>query len=112
VTVRDLPSLGSVLNDAVKAGANNISGVSLSVADQAALEADAREKAVADAKTRAQALAELSGVTLGEVVSVSEVIGGVVPVFDRGLGGGGGAPIQPGTIEVRMQVQASFAIGQ
>jgi uncharacterized protein YggE len=112
VTVRDLPRLGSVLNDAVKAGANNISGVSLSVADQAALEASAREKAVADAKARAQALAELSGVTLGEVVSVSEVIGGVAPVFDRGLGGGGGAPIQPGVIEVRMQVQVSFAMGQ
>ncbi|HET7090405.1 MAG TPA: SIMPL domain-containing protein [Anaerolineae bacterium] len=111
VTVRDLPRLGSLLNDAVKAGANNISGVSLSVADQAAFEASAREKAIADAKARAQALAELSGVTLGEVVSVSEVIGGVAPVFDRGLGGGG-APIQPGAIEVRMQVQVSFAIGQ
>jgi hypothetical protein len=110
VTVRDLPRLGAVLEEAVKAGANIISGVSYGVSERVALEAAAREQAVADAKLRAEALARLSGVSLGEVVSVSEVISGVNPIYDRGLGGGGGAPIQPGQLEVQMQVQVSFEI--
>ena len=116
VKLRDLAQVGAVLGDAVKAGANNISGVYFSIEDTVSLQAAARAKAVADAKARAQALAQLSGVQLGEVVSVSEVITGVPgPVYYEaaarmGLGGGGGAPIQPGQLEVSMQVQVSFAI--
>ncbi len=114
VKIRDLAKVGAVLTDAVRAGANNISGVFFSIEDTSALEAAAREEAVADARARAISLAQLSGVELGEVVIVSEVIGGPGPIFyDRaaiGLGGGGGAPIQPGQLEVSMQVQVSFAI--
>jgi uncharacterized protein YggE len=50
---------------------------------------------------------------LGDVVSVSEVIGGAGPVFDRATiatGLGGGAPIQPGELEVSMSIQVTFAI--
>jgi uncharacterized protein YggE len=113
VKTRDLANVGALLVDAVNAGANNISGVYFSIEDTAALEAEAREKAVADAKARAQSLAGLSDVELGEIVVVSEVINsGIGPIiYDRaGQGGGGGAPIQPGQLEVSMQVQVSFAI--
>ncbi len=114
VKIRDLDQVGAILSDAVEAGANNISGVSFGIEDTAALEATAREEAIADAKARAQALAQLSGVSLGEVVVVSEVIGGPGAIFYEraalGVGGGGGAPIQPGQLEVSMQVQMSFAI--
>jgi uncharacterized protein YggE len=113
VKIRDLAKVGEVLTDAVRAGANNISGVFFSIEDTSTLEAAAREEAVADARSRANSLAQLSGVELGELVVVSEVIGGPGPIFlDRaavGLGGGG-APIQPGQLEVSMQVQVSFAI--
>jgi uncharacterized protein YggE len=114
VKIRDLSKVGEILSQAVKAGANNISGVYFSIEDTDALEAAAREQAVGDAKARAQSLAQLNGVELGEVVIVSEVIGGPAPVFYEraalGLGGGGGAPIQPGQMEVSMQLQVSFAI--
>ena len=114
VTVRDVSQLGEVLDKAVAAGANNIYGVNFSVADPSKLEADARAKAVADAKARAQDLAKLAGVNLGDVVSVSEVVGG--PVYNMpqampaaGLGGGG-APIQPGELEVSVSIQITYAI--
>lgn len=112
VDVRDLSRLGKVLDGAVKAGANNISSVSFGLEDRAALEASAREKAVADAKARAEALAELSGVRLGEIAAVSEVIEGISPFSSLPVGGGGGsgAPLQPGQLEVTVQVQVSFAI--
>jgi uncharacterized protein YggE len=115
VTVRDVNKLGDVLDKVVAAGANNIYGVSFSVADTSKLQTDARAKAFADAKERAESLARLAGVTLGDVVSMSEVIGSS-PIYEgarmaaaTGLGGGG-APIQPGELEVDMSVQVTYAI--
>jgi uncharacterized protein YggE len=109
--VRDVNQLGDVLDKAVAAGANNIYGVNFSVDDTAKLEADARAKAVADAKARAQELAQLNGVQLGEVLTVSEVIGGPAYPMDFGAKGigGGGTPVQPGELEVSMSIQITYA---
>ena len=114
VTVRDVSKLGDILDKAVASGANSIYGVSFSVDDTSKLEADARSRAITDAKARAASLAQLAGVNLGDVVSISEVIGGTGPIFSpasaaMGLGGGG-APIQPGELSVDMSVQVTFAI--
>ena len=116
VAVRDVTRLGDVLDKVAAAGANNVYGVSFSVADTTTLQSDARAKAFADAKARAESLAKLAGVSLGEVVSVSEIIGGPNVMYDSprmaaaaGLGGGG-APIQPGELEVNMSIQVTFAI--
>jgi uncharacterized protein YggE len=115
VTIRDVSKLGDVLDKVVAAGANNIYGVNFSVDDTTKLQADARAKAFADAQARAESLARLAGVALGDVVSVSEVIGSG-QVYDgarmsaaAGLGGGG-APIQPGELEVNISIQVTFAI--
>jgi uncharacterized protein YggE len=65
---------------------------------------------MADARARAAEFAALSGAQLGEVLSVSEVIGGnlYVSYAERGMGGGGG--IVPGELEMSTQVQVTFAI--
>jgi uncharacterized protein YggE len=115
VTVRDVAKLGDVLDKVVAAGANNVYGVNFSVDDTSKLQADARAHAFADAKVRAESLARLAGVTLGDVVSISEVIGGPGPMYDgsrmaAAAGLGGGAPIQPGELEVNMSIQVAFAI--
>jgi uncharacterized protein YggE len=110
VTVRDVEAAGNVLDAVVEAGANQVYGVTFTVSDERGWESQAREKAVADAKSRAGELARLAGVELGEVVSVSEVIGSVpVPMaMERAFGGGGG--IAPGELEMSTQVQVTFAI--
>jgi uncharacterized protein YggE len=113
VTIRDTSKLGDVLDQAVSAGANTIYGVNFEVSDPSQLEAAAREKAIADAKARAESLAQLSGVNLGEVLTVSEVIGTPGPIVERavvGMGGGGGTPIQPGETQVNVSVQVTYAI--
>jgi uncharacterized protein YggE len=113
VTVRDVNQLGDVLDKAVAAGANNIYGVNFNVEDTAKLEADARTEAVADAKARAEELAQLNGVQLGEVLTVSEVVGGAVPLYREaamGQGGGGGTPVQPGELEMSMSIQITYAV--
>jgi uncharacterized protein YggE len=112
VTVRDLASLGDVLDQAVSAGANNIYGVSFEVSDTSKLEADAREKAIADAKARAESLARLSGVSLAEVQQVSEVVSGTGPLYGKvaAEGLGVGTPIEAGELLVTMSVEVTYAI--
>src|SRR4029078_845081 len=52
--VRDLTEVGSVIDAAIAAGANGVSGPSLSREDRDKLYNDALEKAVADAKSKAE----------------------------------------------------------
>lgn len=118
VTMRDLDNVGALLDAAISAGANNIYGVDFDIDDPSSVESEARAKAVADAQAKAQDLAELTGVTMGNVVSVSEVIGSGYFASNfseqgmRGLGGGGGAPIEPGELTLVMQLQVQYAISQ
>jgi hypothetical protein len=111
VKIRDLDLLGEVLDAAVEAGANQMYGVSFTVADDETWESQAREAAVADARARAEELADLAGVELGAVLSVSEVVGSS-PVFaarEMAAGGMGGG-IAPGELEFSTQIQVTFAI--
>jgi uncharacterized protein len=112
VTVRDVNQIGEVLDKAVAAGANNIYGVNFNVEDTAKLESDARAKAVADAQARAESLAQLNGVQLGEVLSVSEVVGGsAYPMYRAAEGmGGGSTPVQPGELEMSFSIQITYAV--
>jgi len=114
VKIRDLTAVGDVLDAVIEAGANNINGVTFGVADPAPLAAEARRLAAENARTRAEELAALHGVTVGEVVSISEVMGGgVLPNFQRAaaesvaLGG----PVAPGELELTAQLQVIYAIG-
>jgi uncharacterized protein YggE len=115
VTIRDISKVGDVLAAVTEAGANSIYGISFSVADPDALEAEARAQAVADARIRAQSLAELGDVELGEIQAISEVIG--QPVMPYGMGGGGMvaeeaavASVSPGQLSYQVQVQVTFGL--
>jgi uncharacterized protein YggE len=113
VTVRDLDKVGEVLDAVVEAGANSVWGVSFGLSDPKAAEAEARADAVADAQERAGALAELAGIDLGPVLSMSEVVGGggVISVT-REMAASAGGPISPGEVEVSYQVQVVYAIAR
>jgi uncharacterized protein YggE len=115
VTIRDLSKVTTTLGAAIEAGANTINSITFNIADPAELQGQARQQAVNDAQAKAQELAGLNGVTLGEVVQVSEVVPVAGPLFDtasyaQGVGGGGVGPISPGEIEVTVQLQVSYAI--
>jgi hypothetical protein len=118
VLIRDIDKVGDVLAAVTSAGANNIYGVQFSVADPAALEAEAREKALEDAQQRAESLAQLSGLTLGSIVAIDETAGQFpVPVSQRGAGGDGGymeasTSISPGQLSYQSQVQVTFEIAE
>lgn len=116
ITVRDLNKVGDALGRSVAAGANSIYGVSFSVSDFSKLEAEAREKAMGDAKARAEQLAQTAGVTLDKPMSISEYTSGPIPITAevKGLGGGAGAPasvpVSSGQIQVTLQVNVVYII--
>ncbi|MGV0790433.1 SIMPL domain-containing protein [Mycolicibacterium sp. XJ1819] len=59
--------------------ATRINNVSYSIDDDSALVRDARARAFEDAKERAEQYAQLSGLTLGKVISISEATGSTPP---------------------------------
>ena len=113
VTVRDLAKLGAILGATTGAGANNIWGIEFEIEDPSKLEAEARQEAVAQAKARAEQLAQLAGVKLGRVVSLGES-GGSMP-SGRGYGysmeaARADVPVQRGELTISQDVQIVFAI--
>lgn len=121
--VRDIEKVGSIIDSAVSAGGDliRIDNVSFSVEDPSLYYEEAREKAMNDARDRAEQLAELAGVTLGAPVYISE--GASSPVYRDvfyEMGGGLTAPvpssadssISPGEMEVSLVVQVVYGILQ
>ncbi len=70
--VKNLKKLGAILDTLVQAGSNQIHGVSFDVDEPKPLLDEARKKAVADARAKAELYAAAAGVSLGRVVQISE----------------------------------------
>ncbi len=86
VKVRDTGKAGDLLAGIGSRGATEVSGLTFTVDDPTSVEGEARDKAIADAKAKADELARSLGVSLVRVVSFNENTGGV-PVPMYGLGG-------------------------
>ncbi|MFN3741947.1 MAG: SIMPL domain-containing protein [Anaerolineales bacterium] len=115
VTVRDLSKIGALLDAAVKSGANNIYGIQFDIAEKSEAAKKAREEAFKDAQRQAQEVAQLSGVTLGNIQSISFSESFPTPIFVGGKGGGPAmampeVPVQPGQLSVMVTVNVSYEI--
>lgn len=110
VTKLAIAKAGAVVDAAVGAGATDVSGPSLTLSSQDALYNQALKSAVAQAKTKAQALADAAGLNLGGVVTMVEG-GGTTPLpFSVGAASSPNTPIQPGTQDVQATVTVTFAL--
>jgi uncharacterized protein len=103
---------GALIDAAVAAGANNVSGPTLDVSDRAALYRDALGKAVQDARAKAAALAGAGGFGVGQVSSVTEQTAAApAPVYEAAVAAKSDAtPIEPGTQDVTADVTVTFRI--
>jgi len=116
VTIHDLDAVGAVLDAALEAGANSIHGVSFGIDQAQAQESEARALAAEDALSRAEELATLHGLQVGEVLSISEVVdGGVYASNFRGaeytkMGLGGAGPVSPGQLDLSLRLQVVYAL--
>lgn len=89
--------------------ATRIGSVSYSIADDSQLVKDARARAFDDAKNRADQYAQLSGLRLGKVLSLSEATGGTPPggAAPRGVAA---VPLEPGRQTVSFSVTAVWEL--
>jgi uncharacterized protein YggE len=110
VRVRNLDRAGAVVDAAVAAGANQVYGPSLTRSDQSALYRNALKSAYADARARAEALADAAGVTLGAMTSTVEGGGSVPMPLAAGRAEDAKAAIEPGTQEIQASVSVTFAV--
>lgn len=110
VTIRDLGKIGPVLDGAVAAGANAAYGISFGLDDPKELQAEARAKAMEQARAQAEQLAKLAGHSLGEVVAITEEFSGgpIRPMMMAKVAMAesyGGTPVSAGEVTVTAQVQ-------
>ena len=111
VRIRDVTKVANVIDVLVGAGANDISGINFMVSQASKLLDEAREKAITDARRKAEIYAKAAGVTLGEPLSISEE-GAPTPVFRGKMAStmAAGAPVAQGEETLSVSVNVSWAI--
>ena len=108
-TIADLSRAGSIVDTAVAAGANQVDGPNLTVADQSALYGSALKAAVADARIKADVLASAGGLHVGAVTSIEETPGsGPITYADGKAATPGPTPIAAGTTQITASVTVVF----
>lgn len=113
VTVRALDSLGAVLDAAVKDGANTLDNVIFGVADPAPLLDEARLRAVADARHRAEVMVGDAGVRLGQITAMSETSGySPAPRGAMMRASMDSVPVEGGELSFSVNVNISWQLSQ
>ncbi len=113
VRIHDVSKVANVIDTLVGAGANDIGNVNFEVSQASKLLDDAREKAVADARRKAEIYAKAAGVTLGAPLSISEE-GAPQPAFRAKvampMAAAAPTPIAQGEETLSVSVSVTWAI--
>ena len=104
---------GALVDAAVGAGANNVDGPNLDTAETSSLRNEALKQALAEAKGKAQAIAEAAGLTLGAPLTVREGSQATPIVYAAGLEAPARAapPIEAGTQKIQASVTVTYSAG-
>jgi uncharacterized protein YggE len=116
--IRDMDKVGTIIDAVAKAGGDyiRVNNLAFSVEDPSKYYEEVRQEAMADAKAKAEQLAELSGVELGKPTYISE--GSITPPIVYREMSAVPAPtpveyptsISPGELDVTLSVQVTYAI--
>jgi uncharacterized protein len=114
IKVHDLTKVASVIDTLVATGANDIGNVGFTVSQPSKLLDEAREKAVADARRKAEIYAKAAGVTLGAPLDITEG-GAPTPMFRSKMVAAApmavaGTPIAQGEETLSVSVSITWAI--
>ena len=115
VIVHDLKKLGQAVDATVKAGANQVNGVSFGVSDPGAAEDAARQKAVKALLAKANLYANASGYKVARLVSLSESGGYQAPqpmpmMAMARMEKDAGSPVSGGEMSLRIDVSAVYEL--
>jgi len=109
VKMRDIDKLPSILDRAIGAGANEMSGIEFVVSEQSKLLDQARSEAIADARRKAELYAHAAGVKVGHVVAIAEEGSAPPPRLMQALRAGA-VPVAPGEQTLRAVVTVSYEL--
>lgn len=113
VTVDDISQVGDLLQKTLAAGANTVDSINFSIKDPEALQQQARDAAIADAKAKAEQLATGFDAQLGPVYQINESGGGVprpqaeAPVM---MQASGAVPVSGGELNISVDIQVTFEL--
>jgi uncharacterized protein len=110
VTIHDIGRLPAILDRAIAAGANEMSGIEFVVSGQSKLLDQARDAAIADAHRKAALYAKAAGAKLGRVVAITEQ-GASAPPRPLAAMRAGAVPVAPGEQTLRATVTVSYELG-
>ena len=113
VNFRDLTKIGTGLQKAVNAGANNIYGISFTFAEPDSLRDEARTLAIKDATKKAKSMADAAGIKLGKITSINELTssGPIISRVDYSKAEAGAAvPVESGEIGLTVQVELVYLL--
>lgn len=116
VKLREIDETGRVLDALVTAGATDLSGPSFSIEDDEAAKDEARKRAVARAKERAEAYANMLGYDGVEVLEINETLRGSNPmpqmaaraVLGAEAAADMSAPVQPGQVSTGVNITIKY----
>lgn len=110
VKIRNIDTLPSILDRAIAAGANEMSGIEFVVSEQSKLLDKARDDAIADARRKAKLFAGAAGVNVGQVLSIVEE-GSTPPQRPMVQAMRAGAvPVAPGEQMLKASATVTYAI--
>ncbi|MBI4130689.1 SIMPL domain-containing protein [Candidatus Roizmanbacteria bacterium] len=111
ITLRDVDQASQLTDVLTQSGATTIYGPNFTLDDTTDAERELLQQAIADAREKATRIATNMNGSLGQIVSVSETDqGGPILFAERGLGGGGSAPVEPGTGTVTTTLTVVFEV--
>ena len=109
----NVDTVGKTLDAMVQeGGATNIT-VGFGLADPKSAQADARTRAIADARSKAQAMASAAGVRLGQVIRVSDLSTASrlpMPLDFAGAAAPAATQVPVGQVDVQVTVEVDYAL--
>lgn len=115
--IRSLDKAGAIIDAVAAVGGDltRINGISFSIDDPKPFQTQAREKAMNDARAKAEQMAQLSGIALGKPTFISESgyypQPAPMPVYrDAVAEGAPTTPISPGELDITVSVQVIYSI--
>jgi uncharacterized protein YggE len=110
-TLRKLDKVGPVIDAAVDAGANQVSGPDLVRADSAGLYRSALRAAIANARAKARTIATASGLHVRRITDVSETSSAPTPTpLAAKDASATPTPVEPGMTQVEATVAVTFSV--
>jgi uncharacterized protein YggE len=113
ITLRDIKTLGAILDKVVSLGSNQIDSIEFGVDEPETLKDEARKLALKNVTDNAKLYAEAAGVILGQILSISEEESAyyprAVPAAAR-MDAAKEVPIEAGTAAVEVRVRVTWEI--